>query len=295
MFTQDIHRTSLTSLILRACSRAAPVMAGIVMLAAFAALNASSAFAIEDVWSDLKPDLFGKRVILDGKDRLALEAPYRAHDAALVPVTITIKSPLHHADHVKTLTLVIDQNPAPVAAVIKVGPDSGLGSLSTRLRVNSYSDIRVIAEMTDGRLYMVKRFVKASGGCSAPASKNADMARKHLGEMKLRQFTQKRPPANQSALREVQIMIRHMNNSGLQRDMLTGLYIPAHFVNSISIKQAGRPLLDIQSAISISENPTFRFSFLSRGAARLDLRATDTEGGIFKGAWDLIPAAKNGS
>ena len=41
---------------------------------------------------------------------------------------------------------------------------------------------------SDGKLYMVKTFVKAAGGCSAPAAKNADEAKVSLGQLKFRQF-----------------------------------------------------------------------------------------------------------
>lgn len=295
MTVQKIYRFLPMTTRARLCRTLGAGLGLVAVLLAGNGVTAPAALAVEDVWSDLRSELFGERRILDGADRLQLTAPYRAHDAALVPVAITLKGALGSQNHVKAVTLVIDQNPAPVAAVFKMAPDSGVSKLATRVRVNSYSDIRVIAEMQDGKLYMVKRFVKASGGCSAPASKNADIARRLMGKMKLRQFSQKGVSSGQSSLAEVQIMVRHMNNSGLQRDQLTGLYIPAHFINSISIKQAGKPLMDVEGAISLSENPTLRFSFLSHGAAKLDVVATDTEGGVFKGTWRLRPVGKHGS
>src|SRR4029079_19498520 len=120
---------------------------------------------------------------------------------------------------IKSLTMIIDVNPAPVVATFTFGKDAGITRLSTRVRVNDYSYLRAIAETTDGKLHMVKTFVKASGGCSAPAVKNTDEALAAMGQMKLKQFA----PANAltSGAREVQLMIRHPNNSGLQRDPLT--------------------------------------------------------------------------
>jgi sulfur-oxidizing protein SoxY len=43
-------------------------------------------------------------------------------------------------------------------------------------------------ELSDSKLYFVKTYVKASGGCSAPAAKNADEAIANLGQMKFRVF-----------------------------------------------------------------------------------------------------------
>ena len=53
-------------------------------------------------------------------------------------------------------------------------------SLSTRVRVDSYTNVHAVAELSDGQLYAAQRFVKAAGGCSAPAAKqeaDADPAR----------------------------------------------------------------------------------------------------------------------
>mgnify|MGYP002150436774 CR=1 FL=1 len=48
--------------------------------------------------------------------------------------------------------------------------------IETRVRVDAYSHVRAIAEASDGQLYAVTRFVKASGGCSAPAGSDAQAA-----------------------------------------------------------------------------------------------------------------------
>src|SRR5262249_6836708 len=155
----------------------------------------------------------------------------------------------------KALTLVIDENPAPVAATFTFGDAAGVFEISTRVRVNAYTDVHLVAELSDGRLYVVKTFVKASGGCSAPAAKNEDEAVANLGRMQFRVFGKKNDgPA--SALREAQIMIRHPNNSGLQRDQVSLLYIPANFVQDLRLWQGDAPLFAMEAGISISENPS---------------------------------------
>jgi sulfur-oxidizing protein SoxY len=40
-----------------------------------------------------------------------------------------------------------------------------------------------------------------------------------------------------NAPREAQVMIRHPNNSGLQRDQVSLLYIPANFVDELHVWQ----------------------------------------------------------
>ena len=52
--------------------------------------------------------------------------------------------------------------------------------ISTRVRVDSYTNVHAVAELSDGTLHVTKTFVKASGDCSAPAAKNADEAKRWL-------------------------------------------------------------------------------------------------------------------
>jgi sulfur-oxidizing protein SoxY len=91
-------------------------------------------------------------------------------------------------------------------------------------------------------------------------------------------------------VQEVQVMIRHPNNSGLQRDPLTQYFIPAHFVQKLSIAQADRPILSMEGGISISEDPNFRFDFAVRGEGDILVEAVDTEGKVFSDRWPLQTA-----
>src|SRR5580692_8367410 len=142
----------------------------------------------EETWNSIKDDIFKGRPILDGSGLVSLDAPRRAEDAAVVPIGMRVNLAGDDKRTLRSLTLVIDENPAPVAGTFTIGPRSGVTSISTRIRVNSYSYVRLIAELSDGQLYGVKTFVKASGGCSAPASSNSDATRSVLGQMKFRTF-----------------------------------------------------------------------------------------------------------
>jgi sulfur-oxidizing protein SoxY len=243
-----------------------------------------------DPWPGLVQDVFNNKAMDDGSDVLAIEMPYRAEDAAIVPVTL--KTRLAPADErrVLSITLVIDQNPAPMAAKFTLGPDAHVTEISTRVRVNSYTDVHAVAELSDGKLYMVKTFVKASGGCSAPAAKNADEAKARLGQMKYRQFVTSEQRAS-SGPREAQIMIGHPNNSGLQMDQLTRLYIPAFFINELKLWQDDSLVLSVEGGISISEDPNIRFTYVSNGASHFRAEARDTDGHVFRKEWKIDDSA----
>ena len=238
----------------------------------------------EDAWPGLAEDVFKGRPLADGSGLLSIEMPARAEDAAIVPVTLRVTLPQGDARHLKTMTLVIDDNPAPVAATFKIADNAGVSTISTRVRVNVYTNVHAVAELSDGQLYMVKTYVKASGGCAAPAAKNADEAVATLGQMKFRQFA--RPaegPA--SASREAQVMIRHPNNSGLQRDQVSLLYIPAFFVDELKVWQGDTLLFSMEGGISVSEDPNFRFDFRPNGATTFRVEAKDTDGKIYRREW----------
>jgi sulfur-oxidizing protein SoxY len=239
-----------------------------------------------DPWPGLVQDIFDNRPMHDGAGIIAIEMPYRAEDAAIVPVTLRVNLPRLDTRRIKAITLVIDQNPAPMAARFELGQDSAVSEISTRVRVNSYTDVHAVAELDDGKLYATKTYVKASGGCSAPAVKNADEAKARLGLMKFRQFA-KVTDGPQNGAREAQIMIGHPNNSGLQMDQVTRLYIPAFFVNELHIWQDDTLILAMQGGISISEDPNIRFSYVPNGARRIRVEARDTEGHVFQNEWKV--------
>jgi sulfur-oxidizing protein SoxY len=239
-----------------------------------------------DPWPGLVQDIFNNRPMDDGSGIVSIEMPYRAEDAAIVPVTLRVKMSPADTRRVVAITLVVDQNPAPMAARFELGQDSSVSEISTRVRVNNYTDVHAVAELSDGKLYMTKTFVKASGGCSAPAAKNADEAKARLGQIRFRHFTK---PADgpQSGAREAQIMIGHPNNSGLQMDQVTRLYIPAFFINELRIWQDDTLVLAMQGGISISEDPNIRFSYVPNGAKRIRVEAKDTEGHMFQNEWKV--------
>ncbi|AWI60946.1 quinoprotein dehydrogenase-associated SoxYZ-like carrier [Sinorhizobium fredii] len=237
-------------------------------------------------WDELKGDIVGDMSILDGAALFSVAAPYRANDAATVPVTIEQREPA--AGHVGSIKLVIDENPAPVAAEIRFGRAMAPLKFETRVRVNQYSNIRVIAETPEG-IFMNGRFVKASGGCSAPATKDPVAALNGMGEMRLKLFDGKAPAPN--ARREAQIMIRHPNYSGLQRDQITQLFISANFIARLEVKQGDDLLFALDGGISLSENPVFRFSYTDNGAPAFTVHAVDTDGNVFDRVLPKTPPA----
>ncbi len=234
-------------------------------------------------WEDLRGDIIGEVDLHDGASLFEVVAPYRAHDAATVPLVIKQKA---GAATIERAIVVIDENPAPMAADFSFGAAMGPLDFELRVRVNQYSNIRVLAE-TEAGWSMTGRYVKASGGCSAPASRDPEVALASMGKMRLRHFEADTKPLStparmSSARREAQIMIRHPNYSGLQRDQITQLFIGAHFIDQLEVFQGDEMLFTMTGGISVSENPVFRFGYVDNGAPALRVRAQDTEGNVFE-------------
>ena len=240
-----------------------------------------------DPWPDLATQIFGGRPMQDGGAVVAIDAPVRAEDAAIVPVTLRTLLAAGDPRHVRGLTLVIDQNPSPLALQMTLGP-RGPASLSTRVRVDSYTNMHVVAELSDGNLYMTRRYVKAAGGCSAPAA-TAESGAVKLGAMRLRQFPA--DPKQPDDVRSAMLMIRHPNYSGMQMDQLTRLYVPAHFIEEVRVAEDDNLLFAIKTGISISENPEFRFPLPPGPAHVFRAEARDNEGADFKGQWQAVNSA----
>lgn len=258
-------------------------------LLACAATPLRAATDEDDPWPDLREALFEDRPIQDGAGVISLDAPYRAHDAAIVPITMKAEIPQTSDRFIKALTLVIDENPAPVAAIFNLTPRMGDASIATRVRVNAYTNVRVIAETNDGQLFMAVKFVKAAGGCSAPATKDAELALARMGKMKLRQPAE----LKMSRPNQAQLLISHPNASGLQMDQVTRHYIPAHFVQDITVEYAGETLMTIEGAISLSEDPSIHFNYLPEQTGAFSVKVRDSDDLRFEKSWPAQSGASS--
>ncbi|MDR4306495.1 quinoprotein dehydrogenase-associated SoxYZ-like carrier [Chelatococcus sambhunathii] len=240
----------------------------------------------DKTFESFKSDAFGDKAIQPGADFIKMDAPYRAEDAAVVPIDVSVALPQGDDRTISKVTLIVDENPSPVAATFALGQPRKEFAISTRLRVNAYSTVRAVVETSDGKLAMNGRFVKASGGCSAPALKDQDEAINRIGQTRFRNVAAQAsdtpaPEAQASKFDRAQLMIRHPNYSGLQMDQIKRTYIPAWFVNHIEVKQGDETVFTMDGGISLSEDPMIQFSYNKKPGAKLAMTGTDTQGKAF--------------
>jgi sulfur-oxidizing protein SoxY len=233
-------------------------------------------------WRDLQPSIFGERALVDGSGFVTLDAPKRALDAALVPIGIKVAGD----KPVSGLYLVIDDNPAPMAAHVTFGPAGDPRSLTLRVRVNQYTLMHAVAETADGGLYETTRFVKAAGGCSAPVGADEAASLAEMGRMKLRlsgDVTPGKPV-------EATLMIRHPNFNGMQMDQVKRTYTPMRFIKTIDVTYQDVPVLHLEGDISLSTDPVIGFGFLPKEGqlpGKLKVVVRDSDDAVFEESFDI--------
>jgi sulfur-oxidizing protein SoxY len=236
-------------------------------------------------WKQLQESIFPHRQVLDSGGIITVDAPPRALDAALVPVA------LHMAGNkpLKGVYLIIDDNPAPMAAHFVFGPKADPRDLKLRVRVNAYTNIHAIAETQDGQLHAATKFVKAAGGCSAPAGPDDNAALADIGRMKLRLMGD----FNAGKPMQAQLMIRHPNFNGMQMNQITRYFTPARFIRTIDATYDGGQVFHLDADISLSTDPVITFGFVPHGKGQMKVVAHDSNNATFDHSFD-VPATPSG-
>lgn len=227
------------------------------------------------VWETLlRPRYFKDIEIIEGNSVMELKTPYRAEDAALTPVSINAKIPQTEALYIKKIHVFVDQNPQPLVGTFELSPHIPKADLAMRVRIDRYTYIRAIAELSNGEHHMAARYVKAQGGCSAPLAADLKAALQRMGKMKFRTVGEVSP--GKPAL--AQFMLSHPNITGMQLDQRTRAIIPEHYVKEIVITYNDQPILKANIGISISADPSLRFFFTPGKEGLIKAQATDSKG-----------------
>ncbi len=265
------------------------LMAALVMGAQFAlplahAADDDDAALRASRWQALQQALFPGRSLNDGAGIVKLDAPPRALDAALVPIGIDLSS----VKAIKGVYLVIDGNPSPLAAHFTFGPKADPHNLKLRVRVDQYTNMHAIAESQDGQLFVATKFVKASGGCSAPAGSDDTAALQDMGRMKLHlvgDFAAGKPE-------QAVLMVRHPNFNGMQMNQITRYYTPPLFIRTIDATYEGSSIFHLDSDISMSTDPVITFGFVPQAKGQMKIVVRDSKDTTFDHSFD-VPAGAN--
>ncbi len=109
-------------------------------------------------------ETFGDRPITPG--RIKLDLPRLAENGNIVPVTITVASPMTEQDYVQSIHLFAQSNPLPRILDVELGPHNGRARVATRIRLAVSQQVYAVAVMSDGTLWSTAADVEVTvGGC----------------------------------------------------------------------------------------------------------------------------------
>lgn len=228
-------------------------------------------------WDDVRPSAFGSRTIEDGSAVIAFHAPYRAEDQRTVP--LSVETAFKDGRKIKSVTFIVDENPMPVAAAFRFADNRDRARLAIDIRLDHASPVRAVVEASDGALYMVEKFVKASGAgvCAAPPAVDPVIAAKTMGQMKLTDLTGPDSTAGATRFhRAAELSIQHPQLTGMQMNQITLLYTPMRYVNAIEVKQGDDVIFTLEGSMTLSENPRIVFDYQINGASTINVRTRDT-------------------
>ncbi len=113
--------------------------------------------------------LFGNRPLQSGAGKIKLDLPLIAEDGGNVAVSVESDHPVAGALQLRHIYIVSDKNRRPMLAKFTFTPESGRAFISTSIRLATTTDVRAIAELSDGSLYAVSRNVRVTvSGCDLP-------------------------------------------------------------------------------------------------------------------------------
>jgi sulfur-oxidizing protein SoxY len=107
---------------------------------------------------DVMQALFGTTESTESS-AVVLNAPDIAENGRVVPVSVTST-----LDGVESISVIVTENPAPLAASFDMGPGA-VADVSTRLKMGKTSNVVAVVK-ADGKLYTAAKEVKVTiGGC----------------------------------------------------------------------------------------------------------------------------------
>lgn len=241
----------------------------------------------DKVWEEnLRRQNFQERTIIEGAEQniLELKAPYTAEDATVVPISVHSSISQTPERYIKKISIFVDQNPLPVVGFFEFTPDSGKADLAMRIRVDTFSYVRAIAELNTGELYMTKSFVRAKGACSAPPPASMEDSRKLLGKMKMKvvgDVVLGKPNL-------MQVQVRHPNITGMAPLRIGSRVIPpAFFMDTFEVEYNGKLIVKATLTFSISMDPALRFYFVPEKEGIMTVKGTDTKKNAFSSTYDV--------
>lgn len=96
-------------------------------------------------------ETFGTRLV--PRERVTLKLPLLAESGNVVPVTVSVDSPMTESDHVTAIHLFAEKNNLPRVVSMQLGPWNGKAVVKSRIRLAESQQVLAVAVMNDGSLF----------------------------------------------------------------------------------------------------------------------------------------------
>lgn len=232
--------------------------------------------ASTQLWPALQESFFAGKTV-EQADFIKLEGPKRAESGAQVPITLSIDKRPGEQDAIVKVYVIVDANPIPLAAIYHFTDLTGKPQLSTRIRMETDSYIHAIGETADGKLYMTAIVIRAAGGCGGLVDGDDTAIRAAAGKIKMNV----EEPVKFGEPTAATFHIKHPMFTGLQRDLASGGFKPAFFIQKVAFTYNSKPVMQADFAVGVSEDPYLRFQYLPDAPGTLEVKADDNEGKSF--------------
>ncbi|MBM3343143.1 MAG: SoxY-related AACIE arm protein [Betaproteobacteria bacterium] len=85
--------------------------------------------------------------------KVKLDLPPLVENGHLVPLNVSVQSPMSETDYVKAIHIFTERNPLPEMATFHLGPRAGRAQVATRVRLADTQNVVAIAELSDGSFW----------------------------------------------------------------------------------------------------------------------------------------------
>jgi sulfur-oxidizing protein SoxY len=85
--------------------------------------------------------------------RVKLDLARRVDNGNVVPLSVSVDSPMTAADHVKAIAVFNEKNPQRDVARFTLGPRAGKAAVATRIRLATSQKLVAVAALSDGSFW----------------------------------------------------------------------------------------------------------------------------------------------
>src|SRR5262249_53931091 len=85
--------------------------------------------------------------------RVKLDLPPLIDNGNVVPLAVSVESPMTQTDYVKAIHVFNEKNPQPNIISVYLGPRAGRAAITSRIRLADSQTITAIAQLSDGSFW----------------------------------------------------------------------------------------------------------------------------------------------